>query len=301
MKHSQIEAFRAAMLKGKVTAAAEHLNVSQPSVTRLIRELEEEVGFKLFIRRKAGLEPTSAGIQFYKVVDASYIGLSDLETAAVHIREHKLGTMHIAAIPAMGYGFMPEVVARFKKQYPDIELKLNVIPSTEITNPQNFGSYEVGIILEHEFTAKLKTDLFVESSLVLILPSDHRLTKKKVIVPRDLHGEDMISDSPMHETRRDFDMIMKQHDSVANEIIECPLSSITCSFVARGLGVGLVNPFVAYYERHLGHEIRPFKPAITFKKYLVYPRYDSRSPLTDEITRIMEECRDEVLEFYSKE
>lgn len=300
MKQSQVEAFRAAMVTGKITSAAELLKMSQPSVTRLIRELEEELEFKLFIRKKSGLEPTASAQRFYETVQASFIGLQDLKNAAINIQNFKQGTLGIGAIPAMGFGFMPEVVKRFKAQYPDIDLKLNIWASPELTSPRHLNSYEIGIILDHEFTTPLTVIPFVESEVTAIIPKGHRLTGKRVIQPKDLHGEEMINDSPSHKNRHIFDRILDEHHVRVKEVIECPLSSITCSFVAKGLGIGLVDPFVAYYLRHMDFEIRPFEPVLTEKKFLVYPRYEARSPLADKMAAIMTECRDEVLAFYQK-
>jgi DNA-binding transcriptional LysR family regulator len=78
----QVEAFRTIMLRGSMTAAARELRTSQPSISRLIAELEGEIGLRLFERTAGRLRPTPEGLSFYREVERSFIGLDRLVDAA---------------------------------------------------------------------------------------------------------------------------------------------------------------------------------------------------------------------------
>jgi DNA-binding transcriptional LysR family regulator len=85
MRMRQVEAFRAVMMSRGITAAAQMLNVSQPSVSRLIADLERAVGFRLFDRRGARVHPTEQAQMLFEAVRRSYTGLDLLDQAARRI------------------------------------------------------------------------------------------------------------------------------------------------------------------------------------------------------------------------
>ena len=78
MNLRQLEAFRATIRAGSVTEAANMMHISQPSVSRLIAELERATGFALFARVGRGLTPTVEGQQFYKGVEGMFVGVARL-------------------------------------------------------------------------------------------------------------------------------------------------------------------------------------------------------------------------------
>lgn len=86
MNLRQVEAFRSIMLRGSMTATAQALRTSQPSISRLIAELEAAIGFKLFERQAGRLKPTDEGLSFYREVERSFLGLDNLNQAARDIR-----------------------------------------------------------------------------------------------------------------------------------------------------------------------------------------------------------------------
>src|SRR5262245_47324218 len=86
MNFRQIEAFRAVMVGGTATTAAQMLFISQPAVSRLVRSLEDSVGFDLFERRKKRLVPTVEGKQLHAAVEQTFVGLQHVSRAADAIR-----------------------------------------------------------------------------------------------------------------------------------------------------------------------------------------------------------------------
>ncbi len=86
MNLRQLEACRATMRSGSITAAAEILHISQPSVSRLVSGLEISVGFPLFLRAGRGLTATVEARRFYQAVDSMFIGIDRLKELANTIR-----------------------------------------------------------------------------------------------------------------------------------------------------------------------------------------------------------------------
>jgi len=107
LSHRQIEAFRAIIESGSVTAAADLLFLTQPSVSRLLADLEAELGFALFARIGRSLTPTPEADALYEEVRRSFVGLQEISRVADDIRQYRSGSLKIAAMPALGLQFLP--------------------------------------------------------------------------------------------------------------------------------------------------------------------------------------------------
>ncbi|MCY4127568.1 MAG: LysR family transcriptional regulator, partial [Pseudomonas sp.] len=124
MNFKQIETFRAVMLSGSMTAAAQALHTSQPNVSRLIAQLERANGFKLFERVGGRLLPTDEGAQFFADVERAFIGLHSLETSAEHLKRGGTGQLRIGAVPSLTHGLLPKIIQRFRQQNPHVHISI---------------------------------------------------------------------------------------------------------------------------------------------------------------------------------
>ena len=104
MTHRQVEAFRAVMLTGRVTAAAEMLRIAQPAVTRLIHDMQTATRLRLFERKGSRLLPTSEANSLYMEVERSFVGLDRILQTAHDLQLHRVGTLRIACLPALVNG-----------------------------------------------------------------------------------------------------------------------------------------------------------------------------------------------------
>ena len=100
MKIRQLEAFRALILRQTVTRAADMLHISQPAVTRLINDLETDVGFSLFDRINGRLNPTPEAMVLFEEVERSFAGIDRIAQTAEQIKSLRRGSLHIAGAPA---------------------------------------------------------------------------------------------------------------------------------------------------------------------------------------------------------
>lgn len=110
MNLRQLEAFRATIRSGSITEAAKMMRISQPSVSRLIADLERSAGFPLFARVGRGLAPTVEGKTFYKGVEGMFVGIDRLEDLAMSIRTSQGGTISISTIQSMALIELPIAV-----------------------------------------------------------------------------------------------------------------------------------------------------------------------------------------------
>ncbi|WP_341521459.1 LysR substrate-binding domain-containing protein [Pseudomonas sp. G.S.17] len=279
MKNRQLEAFRAVMLRHSVTSAAEMMSITQPAVTRLIVDLEEEVGFKLFTREKGRLFPTSDAALLYREVERSFVGVERIAHAARQIRSVNKGALTVCCAPALAEGLLPAWISEFISLHAGVTVVFAIhgtkVVSEMVANEQcdlgfiTYTTWQPGVKLERLFTAPMRC----------ILPHGHRLAELECITPEDLAGESFISFPKELDTRRIIDELFANRQIERQLNIECQLSAAIASFVSCGAGVSIIDPAVA---NTLGNKVvvRPFAPELDFEYAIVTSERMTPSRLT---------------------
>ncbi len=259
-----IEAFRAVILNGSMSEAATFLHISQPAVSRLIRDLETGIGFRLFDRRHGRIYPNDDALTFYEEVHRSYIGLNRISQAAEKIRKHETGSLRIACMPAIGLSIMPRIIADFRNLYPDVTISFKVVRSETAVQLVSSLDCDVGIV-EASFSAlSAEEGPIYRFDSVCVLPPDHRLAHKAVIEPKDLENEVFISLDPDSRTRFHIDLAFDTAGVKRMMQVETPMTNMACALVLEGCGVSIVDPMTAAIFARQGLVSRPFRPAATF-------------------------------------
>src|SRR5947209_3296036 len=186
--------FRGGAGAGSLTVAAERkLHTSQPSLSRQIRDLEEEVGAQLLTRRARGIELTPAGRAF---LDHARSVLSQVEAAAEAARR----VAHPAK-PCFSMGFltghemtwMPEALQILHDELPNVDVMISSQYSPLLADGLSKGKIDAAFLRREEGVPGLAFRLLVKEPLMVILPSKHRLAALKAISPRDLVGETFVA------------------------------------------------------------------------------------------------------------
>jgi LysR family hca operon transcriptional activator len=172
---------------GSLTVAAERiLHTSQPSLSRQIQDLEDEVGAQLLTRRAGGIELTPAGRAF---LDHARVPLSQVEAAAEAARR----VAHPAK-PCFTMGFltghestwMPEAMQILRDELPNIDVMISSRYSPQLANALLKGNVDAAFLRRERGLPDLAYRVLIKEPLVVVLPSDHRLAALKAISPGDL-------------------------------------------------------------------------------------------------------------------
>jgi len=290
MNFKQVEAFRAVMLSGSMTAAAEALHTSQPNISRLIGQLERSSGFKLFERVGGRLLPTDEGASLFADVQRAFIGLQSLEKSAQNIRRGGTGRLRIGAVPSLSLTFLPRVIQRFRQENPDVTLSIHTSDSPMVAHWAASQFCDIGLASYiGEDMPGVTSQLICDVPGVCVFPKGHRLTELKSIGPDDLQGEEFISLSQNDGSRSRVDRAFPDGKGHRKLNLETPYAATVCSLVGLGLGVSIVSPMVALEYLHTGIETRPFRPEIRFSTYLLLPADRPRSLLTQRFGEMIHE------------
>ena len=288
----QIEAFRAVILTGGMTAGGEMLGVSQPAISRLVRDLETELGLKLFERNGAHIVPTAEALILYQDVERLFVGSDKIRDSARAIRDRRSGSLRIAAMPDISLGYLPKLVRNFLAERPRISVTIHSDTSLNVIDLIAKNQFDIGLAFAPGDQAGVEVRPLPVPEAVCVLPIGHRLADKRVIHADDLDGEDFISLSQSSLLHVQIQTALEAARARCTFRIETRYAGTAIAFVAQGLGVTIVDPF-AISEVGLERVLRkPFRPRIGYESSVVLPAQRPNPGLAEdfaeEVRRSME-------------
>ncbi|QIB65128.1 LysR substrate-binding domain-containing protein [Kineobactrum salinum] len=286
MNLRQIEAFRAFMITGTVSKAAEIMHVTQPAVTRLLSDFEDSVSFKLFERDRRRLVPTNDCNALYREVERTYVGLDHIRHTAESIGEMRTGRLNIAAMPIFTTTFLPNVISSFVKQFPDITISLWNWPREQAIEWVLSQQHDLAFVTLPINDEALSVKSFPADDAVCMLPKHHHLAGKDEIEIHDLHGENFISLSPGIHFRHKLDNLLQEHGVKVRNRIEVSSAYTASMLVAKGAGISVVGFQGLGVNDHPDIAIRPFHPRIPYSIGIVFPKQHSMSKISQQFIEV---------------
>lgn len=288
MKFKEVDAFRAVMRSGSMTAAAAELYTSQPNVSRLIAQLEAATGLELFTRSAGRLAPTAEGLAFLREVDRAFVGLGALKDAARNIRQFGSGRLRIATVPSLALTVLPLVLQRFHAAHPGVTVAMDTGSTQLVAEWVGERICDLGLVSYLPPTTVSEARALCDLAGCCVLPPGHRLAGREVVEPADLAGESFISMAHGDGLRAAVDAAFAGDDRRVMHF-ETPHGATICQMVGLGLGVGVVNPLIARMHRHTGIEVRAFRPRVPFVNYLLLARNRPANALVERFNALVEE------------
>lgn len=273
MNLRQMEAFKTLMFAGSVTAAAELLRLSQPTISKLIAQLERSTKLRLFERRKRRLVPTQEAHTLLRNVEQALDALEEVNRSATELARAHSGSIRIACIPSIGTGFIPKAIASFRKTHPDTKVTLYVRTAKYVIEHVSGMRADIGLVSESVDQPAIQAQLFQSAfGALCILPASHRLRRKKVLQPEDFEGEDFISIGRDNPFRYLIDRAFVDAGVTRNIVVEASHVATAAALVAEGAGITVLDPYTAVScVRPKDVVLRPFQPEIKFEVKLLSP------------------------------
>jgi LysR family hca operon transcriptional activator len=245
MELRHLRYFVAVAEAGSLTVAAEQrLHTSQPSLSRQIRDLEDELGAQLLTRGARGIELTPAGRAF---LDHARVALAQVEAAAEAARR----VAHPAK-PCFAMGFltgheltwMPEALQILRDELPNIDVMISSQYSPLLAEGLSKGKIDAAFLRREKGVPELAYRVLVKEPLMVILPSDHRLAVLKAISPQDLVGETFVTVSDTAPVLRVvIDNYLKRSGVNITPAHEADHLAMGMSLIASTGGVGLLPAY----------------------------------------------------------
>ncbi|MDQ0192291.1 cidABC operon transcriptional activator CidR [Paenibacillus wynnii] len=236
----QLEYFvQVARLKS-FSKAAESLFITQPTISKMIHNLEVELGADLFYREGKSIRLTDAGEILLTKAQNTVESFHSLSSELDSLRDLKKGHIRIGLPPMVGASFFPAVIGQFHKKYPEVTIRLHEDGAKKVENDVETGLLDVGVVVLPVNSARFHYFSFNEEKLQLLVPVNHRLAGTESVSISDLAAEEFVL------FREDFTL----HDRIITECVKAGFQpkvvyessqwDLISRMVAAGLGIALL-------------------------------------------------------------
>lgn len=272
----QLRAFLAVARQQHFRRAAESLHLSQPAVSRNIADLESELGIRLFDRTTREVIPTDAGRYLESAIGRV---LDELEGVLSHVHsesERKRGKVHVASVPTLSAGLMPQCIADCAARYPELTIQLHDQAQTLVLDSVRGGEVDFGLAIAPPLTGEFDVEPLLRDPFVLVCRPDHPLARLDKVPWRKLQGQPLILLDYSSGSRRLIDHALASHGIEANVVQQTGHTLTAFRMVEAGLGIS-VSPALAPPPATL--VTRPLTPRESRDVVLLKRKQRSLSPL----------------------
>ena len=284
----QIDAFKTVVQTGTVTESARMLGISQPAVSRLISDFENEVGFQLFSRSGRNLKATPEAMLLVEEVRRALSGLEQIKHTASAIKNFRHAQLRLISTPAFSTLIAPTLIRKFADRRPDAMVSL-VVQSTDVAIEWMVSqNIDFGIAPATLVNPATRSHPLTETRSICVFPRGHRLEGKKRVKPQDLEGESFVSYLPDSQFRFEMDQIFTKAGVGRRLQYEARTTDAIARLVAQGLGVSIIVSMEGLPGEAKDYSSAPFTPEIPFNGALIWSQQRTMSAVARDFLKMVE-------------
>lgn len=292
MNLRHIEIFHAVYTNGSVSAAARALNVSQPSVSKMLRHAESLLGFPLFERTNGGLVPTEDAHTLYGDVKEIQDRVMALREAGRNLRRGAGGTLRILALPSLALEIVPKAVSQFLRNHPDVRFDLQTVHHDDLMRKLHERETDIAIAYEVPPAAPISQRWIGEGELVLLYREQDMPNAPPAVPLSVLAGQRFISLAASGPTGQLFTAELDRLELAVDEVVSARTFYMAGALVRQGAGMSVVDSFTAQACLTPGLSMRPLKPRITFDIHAMSLMSRPPGALASEFLKLLERILD---------
>ena len=216
-----------------VTKAAENLNMTQPTVTRAIQELEDHYGTKFFDRINKRLDSTEAGNKFYSYAMKTLEAYDHMEAGMLDYQENEI--IRVGATISVGSTVLPKIIKEFKKLYPEVQIKSFVNNTEHLQEMINNNHIDFALMEGYAPVEHVCSEAFSEDRLILLLPPEDPRAKQGTISLEMLKNDNFLLREKGSVGRNYVDVLFSSHGFPIEPVME----SISIHAIVRAVNAGV--------------------------------------------------------------
>ena len=274
MEIRTLQYYLAVIREGTISAAAQALHVAQPSLSRQMKELEEDLGAPLFVRGNRRIALTEEGMVLKKRAEEMVRLMKMTEDEITQIRNHISGSVRIGAGESWSFHYLARTAAALAQEHPDIRFHITSGDTQDLMDELNKGLIDFAVIFtDIDHTLYQSVELPAEDSFGLLMRKDSPLAAKKEIRLKDLQGIPLL----ISRAAEPYYSGLEEYSSL-NIIGTYNLIYNASLLVEDGLG------YAVCFERLINTAgdsplcIRPIVPEKKTAGYLIWKKYQVFSP-----------------------
>lgn len=277
-----------------LSRTAEEFGFSQPAITKQIQALEELYGVLLLERSGRKLKPTEAGEILYQYAREIVKILEKTEKAMEEAGEGNKGSLVLGASTIPGQYIIPEIIKKFKDNYPYMNMRLDIADTEAIFNKVAERELDIGFVGGWINNRKVEGFSWLEDELMLVIPEDHRLAGLSKVNLEELLTERWIFREKGSGTRKAVEDLLISKDVRKEDLsisMEAGSTEAVLASVESGMGISIVSNW-AIKKLDPQRKIKSLKINEAKAKrslYIIFPRQKARRKSVDRFLEFVKE------------
>ena len=287
----QLQVFQAVAQNRNFSRAGDLIGLTQPAVSRCVRELEEQLGLKVLNRTTREVELTAAGRSLAGKLDRL---LDELDLALLDVRgmaNLRRGKVRVASSPTLSAHLLPGCIAACAQAYPDIQLVLLDRIQQDVLNSVRAAEVDFGVVIDPSDPNDLHCEQILSDPFCLVCRRDHRFARRTSVRWQALDGEKLVLLDHASGSRRLIDRAVAAHQARIDVMQELGHATTAFRMVQAGLGI-TVLPALALAPgelNSLGLHLCQLTPRIDRAVMLVHRKNRALTPMAEGLWALIRE------------
>jgi len=240
MEIHQLRYFVAVAEESNFSHAAEREHVSQPSLSQQIHKLEAELNQQLFDRLPRSVVLTEAGRCLLPYARQILAGIAEARLSVAELEEEVAGRLAVGAIPSMALYVLPGLIGRFQRAYPKVTFELFEDTTEKLAQRLEDGTVDVVLASSGDDVATLAHYSLGKEPLLLLVPENHRLARRKSVKWTDLASEKFLLLGEGHSLAAQIRQLLRANHLNPEVVLQGAQLVTIASLVGSGLGVTVI-------------------------------------------------------------
>ena len=212
--------FHAVAETGSISACAQRMHISQPAISRQLKEFEQRIGVVLFERLPRGMRLTQPGEVLRDYAARLFAIARTAEAAVKELSDARQGQLSIGASNTVGTYILPGVLARFRRSFPEVGISMFVGNTEQVSQGVADLRFMVGFIEGPLHVPGLRAERFIDDEIVPVAAADHPLSGRKRLRAGDLSGQPLLMRERGSGTRELIEAHLQRHGIRPGNIVE---------------------------------------------------------------------------------
>ncbi len=254
----QLRIFEAVARSRSFTRAAEIVHLTQPGISKHIKQMEQYFGVPLFNRSGKKVALTEAGAMLFEATQEIMATIEAAERRIDDLKGLRGGRLRLGSSFPIGVYILPRVLAEFRRRYPAVEVALQISLSEMVETKLLANELDLGLVSHDGHDPRLVARAFMSDELVAIVPPGHRWAKKRRIAPQELAEDTFIVAAQGAGTRAVVEERLRVLGIVLPNVMEFGNLEGAKHAVEAGLGISVQARSVVQREVAAGslHSVR---------------------------------------------
>jgi DNA-binding transcriptional LysR family regulator len=270
MRLRQIEIFHAVYVNGSISGAARALGISQPSVSKMLRRAEDQVGFPLFNLVRGRLIPTDEAHALFREVGDVFDRLTSLQRTASNLRQSGGGHIRLGVVPSIGLSVAPEAIAAFRRAQPNVTFDVQTLHHQDLVRALQARECDLAIAYDPPAHPRLSVEALAEGELAILFRKGAVAAGSGRLSLSILDGGDLIDLSASGPLGDLFAAATVRQGIGFRASVSVQTFYIAAALVQNGAGITVVDEYTARAWPSPDLDFRLVEPPLRFTVACVF-------------------------------